>query len=225
MKALIICSVHAVCDIAPMERDAFNAACATHGVSARLTSEDHTRILANATMLDVLNHLPGSKCQRKMLVTSYLDTLNDHIWSASVPAHKSTFATLLDPNGHTRPTGFVSDYPLLTSNLVRSAALLTNATKLGHLTTLADPLNVQSSAAGLAASAASLNVNHSDVEVLVAYQRDFEAARSLGMESRFIAERPPITASGKRHREHTRPFPVGALLGGMPNHQPLKIVA
>jgi hypothetical protein len=204
MKALIICSLHALCDISKFEQDACNRACAMHGVPAILTPQVHKRALASTTMLDVLNHLAGSQQQNRALIDDYLDILNDEIWSASITAYQSVFAALLDPKGHARPTGFVSDYPMLTTNLVRSSALLTNATKLGTLTTLSDPFNVQRSEAGLASIAASLDVSHQDVEVLVAHQRDFLAAQSIGMHPRFIEEiRPDVKVQEKRRKAKT----------------------
>ncbi|MEP0090922.1 MAG: hypothetical protein ABJM02_02875 [Paracoccaceae bacterium] len=188
MKALIICSVHALCDFSLFERKACNRACERHGIPAFLTVQDHARLISRTTMLDVLNHLPGAVGRHEALINSYLDLLNDEIWSASIRAYNSVFAALLDPQGYARPTGFVSDYPMLTTNLVRSSALLTNATKLGTLTALSDPLKVQSIAAGLAACATSLNAAHNDVDVLVANQRDFAAALSIGMHPRFVEE-------------------------------------
>ena len=224
VKALIICSVHAVCDISALERQAINKACDLCGIPAILTPEDHARSLAATSMLEALNALPGTAEQRGTLVANYLEILNDDIWSASLPARQSTLATLLEPNGFARPTGFVSDYPLMTTNLVRSAALLTNATKLGHLTTLSDPVNVQDSKAGLSASAASLQVRHEDVDVLVAHQRDFDAALALGMHPRFIRERQPFSKWRALHQESTTEIPAGATLAQHAS-QPLQVVA
>lgn len=198
MKALIVCSVHALCDISRLERDACNRACARHGIPAILTAQSHARIIENTTMIDVLNDLPSSREQREGLIASYLDMLNDEIWSTSLRAHQSVLATLRDPKIFVRPTGFVSDYPTLTTNLVRSAALLTNATRLGHLTTLTDPLNKQSVAERLEAAASALNVAHRAVDVLVARQRDFVAAQSLGMHPRFLEELHPRTSTIKQ---------------------------
>ena len=81
---------------------------------------------------------------------------------------------------------------MLTTNLIRAAALMTNATKLGQVTSQADPLSVQSTAESLATTAACLGVRHKDIEVLVAHERDFQAARSLGMAARYVAERQPV---------------------------------
>ena len=198
MKALIICSIHALCDISQLERDAYNRTCAHHGLPETLTVQNHTRILATTTMLEVLNHLPAPNEQRKDLIGSYLDLLNDKIWSLSLRAYQSVFATLLDPKSYARPTRFISDYPILTTNLVRSAALLTNATKLGQLTTPSDPLNVQSVSAGLQASAATLNMANNEIEVLVAHRRDFVVAQSLGMDPRFVDELRPKTNPQKQ---------------------------
>lgn len=200
MKPLIVCSVHALCDIAELERKAFNRACGMHGIPSVLTPQDHAKTLTTTTMLDLIGHLPGSVEQREALVTSYLDALNDGIWAASVSAHQSVFATLLCPKGYARPTGFVSDYPMLTTNLVRSSALLTNATKLGALTALSDPLKVARVEESLLACATSLNVTHAGVEVLVAHERDFAAAHSIGMQPRFVAElrRDKISKRGIR---------------------------
>lgn len=198
MKALIICSVHALCDIAELERQAFNQACALHGIPAILTPKDHAHVLATTTMLDLLSHLPGPTGQRKALVASYLDRLNDTIWSSTSPAHQSVFAKLLCPKAYARPTGFVSEYPLLTTNLVRSSALVTNATKLGTLTALSDPLQVPNVSESLATASASLKVARRDVEVLVAQHRDFDAALSIGMHPRFVEERRPDAALVKK---------------------------
>ncbi len=188
MKPLIVCSFHALCDIAELERKAFNRACGMHGIPAVLTPQDHAKILATTTMLNLLNHLPGSVEQREALVTCYLDALNDAIWNASVSVHQSVFATLLCPKGCARPTGFVSDYPMLTTNLVRASALLTNATKLGEITALSDPLKTARVEESLLTCSTSLNYPHRDIEVLVAHERDFEAAQSIGMQPRLIAE-------------------------------------
>lgn len=188
MTPLIVCSVHALCDIAELERKAFNRACGLHGNPAVLTPQDHAKILATTTMLDLLSHLPGSVEQREALITCYLDALNDAIWNASVSAHQSVFATLLCPKGYARPTGFVSDYPMLTTNLVRASALLTNATKLGEITALSDPLKTARVEESMLTCATSLNFPHRDIEVLVAHERDFEAARSIGMQPSLIAE-------------------------------------
>jgi len=205
MKALILCSVHALCDIAELERQAFNRACALQGIPVFLSSKDHAHVLATTTMLDLLGHLPGPTEQRETLVERYLDILNDAIWKASISAYHSVFAELLGPKLHARPTGLVSEYPLLTSNLVRSAALLTNATKLGTLSTPYDPLRVPSVAERLATCATSLNVSHDNVEVLVVHERDFGAARSIGMHPRYVQERQlagvsTVTGSKPRKR-------------------------
>lgn len=190
MKALIVCSVHALCDISALERTACNRACAEHGIPAILTDRDHARILTEMTMLELLGRLPGSDAQRDALIETYLDILNEDIWTASLAGHQSVFNTLLEPVAFKRPTAFVSDYPILTTNLVRSAALLTAASRLGHVSAPAGRAEVPDVAAGLTASAAALGVAHGDVAVLVAHRRDFLAARSVGMRPRYVAEVP-----------------------------------
>ena len=225
MKALIICSVYALSDISQLEREACNRACERNGIPAVLTTKDHARIVATTTMLDALNQMPGSMQQREALINNYLDILNDEIWSGPLHAYQSVFAALLHPKGYARPTGFVSDYPMLTTNLVRSSALLTNATKLGTLTALTDPLKVQSIAASLAASATSLNVANCDVEVLVAHRRDFIAAQSIGMHPRFIEELQPLASSRKElHKSRTR-VPTGAIINSAVISQPVAVPA
>lgn len=191
MKALIICSVHALGDVGWYERSAFRHACASNGIPAILSAKDHARVLNSTTMLKLLNSLPGSTRQCQAHIAGYLDVLNDEIWNAWLPAYDSVSTKLLDPKAYGRPTGFVSEYPILTTNLLRSAMLRTSATKLGHVTAQTDPLNVQSTAAGLTATASSLGVAHQDVEVLVAHERDFVTALSLGMHPRFIDEIRP----------------------------------
>lgn len=198
MKALIICSVHALCKVSAPERKAISHACALHGIPVILTRQGHAHVLAKTTMLGFLSDLPGSTGQRQALIDSYLDILNDEIWNVSVPPNQSTFVRLLDPKGYARPTGFVSDYPMLTTNLLRSSALMTDATKLGKLTALSDPLKVPCIAESLAVCAASLNVIHSDVEVLVAHRRDYTAARSIGMHPRFVEELQPASNLKKK---------------------------
>ena len=212
MKALIICSVHALCDFSPFERKACNRTCERHGIPAFLAVQDHARLLARTTMLGVLNHLPGAVGQHEALIDSYLDFLNDEIWSASIRAYNSIFAALLDPQGYARPTGFVSDYPMLTTNLVRSSALLTNATKLGTLTALSDPLKVQRIAAGLSACATSLSVAHNDIDVLVANQRDFAAAQSIGMHPRFVKELRSEVSLRMIHCHPNAHIPAGTII-------------
>lgn len=222
MKALIICSTHALCDIAALEREACNHACAQHGIPAILTARDHALALKTTTMLDVLNHLPGPLGQRKALIHSYLDTLNDAIWSASLPAHHSAYAALLDPDAYARPTGFVSDYPMLTTNLIRSSALLHNATKLGMLTTLSDPLKVHGTAEALTAAATALGVAPADTKVIVAHQRDFLVAQSVGMQPRFIAEMQPAAPQKKRRRSKPQ-VPAGPIINSVPIAQPVGV--
>ena len=99
MKALIICSLHALCDISRFEQDACNRACAMHGIPAILTPQDHTRALATTTMLDLLSHLPGSEAERKALIDSYLEILNDDIWAASLHATKVSLLHCLIQKG------------------------------------------------------------------------------------------------------------------------------
>lgn len=223
MKALIICSTHALCDIAALERDACNHACAQHGIPAILTARDQALALETATMLDVLNHLPGSIGQRKALIDTYLDALNNAIWTASPPAHQSVFAALLDPDGYARPTGFVSDYPMLTTNLIRSSALLHNATKLGTLTPLSDRSKLHSTAERLAATAAALGVAHASTDVIVAHQRDFLAAQSVGMQPRFIAKMRRDATPWKRHRRSEPRLPAGSMINSVPISQPVGV--
>ena len=225
MKPLIVCSVHALCDIAELERKAFNRACGMHGLPAVLTPQDHAKILATTTMLDVLSHLPGSVEQREALVTCYLDALNDAIWIASVSVHQSVFATLLCPKGYARPTGFVSDYPMLTTNLVRASALLTNATKLGALTALSDPLKMARVEESLLACATSLNVPHEDVEVVVAHERDFLAAHAIGMQPRFVAEFGRDTVSNRSVRQLRTPACDAAIIKTATTQQPFSVPA
>ncbi|GIT93258.1 hypothetical protein JANAI62_36980 [Jannaschia pagri] len=188
MKALIICSVHALCDISAFERQAFNDACTRHGIPAVLTTEDHAQSIAAISMLDLINHLPGSPKQRRALRDSYLDLLNEAVWGAPIAVRQSVFEALRNPGGMPRPTGFVSDYPQLTTNLVRAAALRTEATRLGKLSPVLAPPASSPVAARLESLAASLGMAHSDIHVLVAHRRDYSAARSLGMQPRLIAE-------------------------------------
>ncbi len=225
MKALIICSVHALCDISALERAAVKRTCALHGIPADLSTTDHEHIVASTTILDMLIHLYGSVEQRQALVKDYIAILNDEVWTAAVLAHQSVFDTLLDPTAYRRPTGFVSDYPLLTTNLVRSAALHTNATKLGHITALSDPMNVQSSTAGLTASADSLGARHNDVEVIVAHQRDFNAALSLGMHPRFVPELKSVASLRKKRRKPRKRVSSAAVVQRVPIPQPVQISA
>lgn len=191
MNALIICSVHALCDMSDLEREACNQACAQHGIPAILTARDHARILETTTMLDLLGHLPGTKQQREDLIATYLDILNEKICNVPLPVRQRVGAAVLQAKTNARPIGFASDYPLLTTNLVRAAALLTHASKLGHLTALTDPSNVPPIAIGLETTANALGVAHKNIDVLVAHRRDFAAAQALGMRPRFVAEPLP----------------------------------
>jgi len=186
MKALIICSVHALCDISQLEREACNRACEHHGIPAVLTAKDHALLVSTTSMLGFLNHLPCSQKQRQRLIATYLDMLNDDIWGTTLMPYNSVSSAILGPGKMARPKGFVSDYPLLTTKMVRSAALLTNASRLGHLTALSDPLSVKTSTDGLTTCAAKMGVAHHETEVLVAHKRDFIAAQSIGMTSHFI---------------------------------------
>lgn len=197
MKAIIVCSVHALCDLSRFERMACNKACELHGIPGILTDQDHSRLLSETPMLSFLTRLPGTLEQRRQLIESYLDILNDQIWSASLSARQSVFSALLEPSGFARPRAFLSEYPMLTANLIRSSALLTYATSLGTLSVPTDPAELQSTATGLAETAASLDVAHDDIEVLVAHQKDFNAAQSLGMHPRFVTEKPEDASATK----------------------------
>lgn len=215
MKALIICSVHALCDFAKLERIACNRACAQHGIPAMLTVQDHAQILATTRMLEFLSHLPGSIGQRRALIDSYLDILNDELWSTSMRAHHSVLDALSNPQCYARPTGFLSDYPLLTTNLVRSSALLTKATKLGTLTALSDPCKVPGITASLMASATSLKVAHHEIDVLVAHRRDFVAAQSIGMHPRYVEELRPNMQTRQKRRMPKADIPISPIINSM----------
>ncbi len=186
MKALIICSVHALCDISQLEREACNRACEHHGVPAFLTFKDHARLVSTTTMLGFLNLLPASKEKRERLIATYLDILNDDLWGTTLTPYKSVSSAILGPDNFAQQKGFVSDYPLLTTNIMRSAALLTNASRLGNLTALSDPLCVGTSATNLAACATKMDVVHHEIDVLVAHKRDFIAAQLIGMTPRYV---------------------------------------
>ena len=197
MKALLVCSVHALFDITTLERRAFNAVLSEQGVPSLLGEGDHLQILETTTMLEMISRTPCDAEEREVLAKSYLEFLNDLFLNAQCEAYKSVFDALLDPSDFARPKGFVSEYPLLTTNLARAAALLSNATKLGSIVAPLDPLAVQPMADGLAACAQSLDVSHDEVEVLVARHADFETARSIGMRPKFIKE---VHKNGSRAR-------------------------
>ena len=197
MKALLVCSVHALFDITTLERRAFNAVLSEQGVPSLLGEGDHLQILETTTMLEMISRTPCDAEEREVLAKSYLEYLNDLFLNAQCEAYKSVFDALLDPSDFARPKGFVSEYPLLTTNLARAAALLSNATKLGSIVAPLDPLAVQPMADGLAACAQSLDVSHDEVEVLVARHADFETARSIGMRPKFIKE---VHKNGSRAR-------------------------
>lgn len=220
MKALIICSVYALCDISQFERNACNKACAQYGIPGILTMQDHARMNASTTMPNVLNHLPGSFHQRKQLIDSYLGFLNEDVWSNSFRAYKSVVSALMDPAASARQTCFVSDYPLLTTNLIRSAALLTNATKLGHVIAPSDAMDVPSISASLETAAASLKVSPQEIDVLVAHQRDFVAAQSLGMRPHFVAELQPSKQKSDRRIATYVPKNVAPIIRSVPIAQP-----
>ena len=188
MKALIICSVHALCDIAEVERTACNLAFRKRGVRAILSKQDQSKLISEMTMLGFLSQLPGTAKQRQDLIDCYLDVLNDAVWSTSLEPLESLVTALRYPLGVTRPTGFLSDYPILTTNLIRSSALVTNATRLGVITSPIEPTYAQCVEKGLLETAASMDVAPCDVEVLVSHARDFAVAESLGMAPRFVDE-------------------------------------
>ncbi len=195
MKAVIICSIHALCNISQLEREACNRACELHDIPAVLAAQDHARLLATTTMLGFLAHLPGSRAQREGLVSSYLDILNEAVWATRLIPNKTVLSAILGQDKFTRRKGFVSDYPLLTTNVMRSAALLTNASRIGHLKALSDPLRLETTSDALTACASFMGITHSETEVLVAHKRDFIAAKSLGMSPRFIEGLRPQMSS------------------------------
>lgn len=201
MKALLVCSVHALFDFTTLERSAFNAALSEQGVSSLLGERDHLQILETTTMLEMINRAHCDTELREVLARRYLELLNDLFLNARCEVYKSVFDALLDPTDYARPKGFVSEYPLLTTNLARAAALLSNATKLGSIVAPLDPFSVQPMADGLAACAQSLSVAHDEVEVLVARHVDFGTARSIGMRPTFVKE-VHKEGSGARFREN-----------------------
>lgn len=188
MKVLLVCSVHALFDITTLERRAFNAALSEQGMPSLLCERDHFQVLETTTMLEMINRAHCDAELRQVLATRYLEHLNDLFLNAQCEVYKSVLDALLDPSGYAQPKGFVSEYPLLTTNLARAAALLSNATKLGSIVAPLDPLAVQPMADGLAACAQSLDVSHDEIEVLVARRADFETARSIGMWPKLIKE-------------------------------------
>lgn len=188
MKALLVCSLHALFDIAALERRAFNTALGAPAVTSALDEWDPRQIPETTTMLELINRVPCDTKEREHLARRYLDVLNDLVMSAEIEVYRSVFDALLDPRDYARPKGFVSEYLLLTTNLARAAALLSNATKLGRIVAPLNILERRPVAEGLAAFAHSLNVSHDEVEVLVARSADFEAAQSIGMRPRFIKE-------------------------------------
>lgn len=197
MKALLICSLHALFDISALERRAFNTALGAQSVTSALGEWDHRQILETTTMLELINRVPGDTKERELLTRRYLEVLNDLVMSAEIEVYRSVFDALLDPRDYARPKGFVSEYPLLTTNLARAAALLSNATKLGRIVAPLNILERRPVEEGLAAFAQSLNVPHDEVEVLVARSADFEAARSIGMRPKFIKEAREKTPSAE----------------------------
>lgn len=206
MKALLICSVHALFDIAVLEQKACNAALARHMIPAQLSAKDHSHVIEQTTMLQMIDHLPVCEQERASLVETYLEILNEEIWTASVKIYKSVYNALMDPQAHRRPTGFVSEYPMLTTNLARATALPSNATKLGSILAPPDLMSIKPMSDALAACGRTLNVPNDGVEVLVARRCDYAAARSIGMRPRFIDEIQLDTATTdfqeRRLRKH-----------------------
>lgn len=204
MQALLICSVHALFDIAALEQKACNEALARHMIPAQLTAKDHAHVIEQTTMLQMIDHLPIGEQERASLVKTYLEILNDEIWTASVKAYKSVYNALTDPQAHRRPIGFVSEYPMLTTNLARATALLSNATRLGSVIAPSDPMSIKPMTDAIEACGRTLNVPNDVVEVLVARRCDYMAARSIGMHPRFIDEIQPDTAAPEFQERQTR---------------------
>ncbi len=206
MKALLVCSVRSLFDISILENRAFHAALVKEGLRGHQCQTEHPEVIETTTALDMIRHAPIDPWSREVLAQRYLDCLNDLFWSASVSAYRSVYNALMDPNGYANPKGFVSEYPLLTTNLARAAALSSNATKLGSIVAPPDILSAQPMPEALSVCAEALGVAHEDIEVLVARRVDFEAARSIGMRPKFVEELLLTSAGDPEYR-----IPIGTV--------------
>ncbi|MEL6691886.1 MAG: hypothetical protein AAFQ12_02485 [Pseudomonadota bacterium] len=187
MKALLICSVRSLFPITELEAQACNLAFAKSKLDLAWGVMEVAKVQAAGTLPNALVAV-GEAVGVGSLLDDYLDALNELIWNATPVLHNATEAALKCALDQRVPRGFVSEYPLLTTNLARSAALRTGATRLGEIcvpSTLNVPFDPK---AALESIAQSLDLVPSDCTVLVASMRDQDAAASAGMTPRLIQE-------------------------------------
>ncbi len=122
VKTLLICSVHSLFDIAKLELKACNQAFVRNGMEIKWHEEDFARVAKTAPIPQVLNHMPGDDDFRGKLVKDYLDILNELIWSAAPQRYESLHTALAQARTNQIKRGFVSEYPMLTTNLARATA-------------------------------------------------------------------------------------------------------
>lgn len=186
---LLICSVHSLLNAAPFERAAFNLLLKRQKSPVRLNRRDYARVMETTTIPDMLTQIPWQNANDQCLVKSFVECLNDQLWSANTGVHASVQTALSDAYRRLRPRAFVSEYPLSTTNLFRAAALGTKATRLGKVVAPEEVKTASRLVEGLKEAARALDIPNREVEVLVARTCDYEAAQSIGMHPRYIDER------------------------------------
>ena len=208
MKALLICSVRSLFPVTVLEAQACNIAFTKSGLDVAWGVMEVAKVQAAGTLPNALVAL-GERVGAASLLEDYLVALNELIWNSNPEMHETAKAALNQALDQRQHRGFVSEYPLLTTNLARSAALRTGATKLGEIcvpNTLKVPFDPKEVLMGLAES---LNVSPARCTVLVASKRDRDAAVSAGMTPKLVQEAclatPSTTELGrKRGRGQSR---------------------
>ncbi|MCH2076428.1 MAG: hypothetical protein MK180_06010 [Rhodobacteraceae bacterium] len=190
MKALLVCSIHSLFDPSPLEHRANSDDLTDRQLGDAATQSPRT------AGSELFADLALNMAQREVLTRFYLEELNDLLWSFPGSGYASVQLALRQARAQGIKRGFISEYPLLTTNLARSAVLRTEASSLG---VIYSPNAVEPMCKSLRNLAASLRVQRRYCRVLVAHPRDFEAAAALGMHPEFVEE---TRGSHGRHKQY-----------------------
>lgn len=180
MKAMIFFSIGTLMPVVALEHRALMQALKQNGRIVPWTVEDHASLLQSATTLSAITSL-AREVPNDRLVDTYLDHL-DQLLEGYDTAPDERVLDRLDW-AHARGVRciLVSDYPLQTMNLARSAALHTNATRVRDVLALPDAHRPCSMTARLISLLHTQGLAPAECIAVVSGRRDARTARELGL--------------------------------------------